>query len=123
MTLDSVYDIADMLETNQTLKVLDLSSNYQALFHGVPIILRALQKNKTLRKLYANSISSNSKVICTALCKCIEQNEGLEYFEMAGFLSDSSQDTREKMDIEQQVKVYKEKNKKSRFYKINWTKS
>ena len=56
LSFEGVYEIGRMLETNQTLRVLDLSRNYQAMTQGIIVIMGRLEKNANLQCLKVNNI-------------------------------------------------------------------
>jgi hypothetical protein len=56
LNFEGVYEIGRMLETNQTLRVLDLSRNYQAMTQGIIVVMGRLEKNATLQCLKVNNI-------------------------------------------------------------------
>ena len=100
-----------MLETNQSLLLLDLSRNYKAMTSGTLVVMRSLERNGTLKILKINSIVINE---CTfvSIAKCLERNKELETIEM--------QDV-EGMDLQKTIRIVSEakiKNQESVFKEI-----
>ena len=56
MKYESTYDLSSMLQSNNTLEVLDLSSNFQATTKGALLLFHSLDNNKGLKKIYLNNI-------------------------------------------------------------------